>query len=89
MGNTQTKATNKYHANKYDRVVTLVSKGRKAELKALAFAQGKSLNQYVVDAIDAVEGRQNVLSNMRILHDGQKSVDVSNESEKDGKDEKF
>jgi predicted HicB family RNase H-like nuclease len=35
-----------------------LDKGRKAEIQALAAAQGKSLNQYVVDAIDEQEKRE-------------------------------
>jgi predicted HicB family RNase H-like nuclease len=42
-----------YNDKAYDRLAINVHKGRKAEIQALAAAQGKSLNQYVVDAIDA------------------------------------
>jgi hypothetical protein len=52
MGNSQTKASNKYHAEKYDRLYPFVPKGRKAEIQAVADAQGESLNDFIVKAID-------------------------------------
>ena len=52
MGNSQTKATNKYHKDKYDRLYPFVPKGRKAEIQAVADAQGESLNDFIIKAID-------------------------------------
>jgi uncharacterized protein (DUF1778 family) len=46
------KATNKWMASAKDRIVTLVAKGRKDELKAAAAAQGESLNKFIATAID-------------------------------------
>jgi len=62
------KAANKYNHSNYDRININVPKGERDRLKAVAAAQGKSLNQYVTDAIDAAE---------------QPEV-ISNDSEKDG-----
>jgi predicted HicB family RNase H-like nuclease len=51
-------ANNRYTAHKYDRIQVLRPKGERDRLKAVAAAQGKSLNQYVNDAIDAAEQEQ-------------------------------
>lgn len=42
---------NEYKRANYDRIGLLVPKGQKDKLKAAADAQGKSLNQYISDAI--------------------------------------
>lgn len=52
MGKAQTKASNKYHAEKYDRLYPFVLKGRKAEIQAAADRAGETLNEYIVKAID-------------------------------------
>lgn len=52
MGNAQTRASNKYHAEKYDRLYPFVPKGRKAEIQAAADAAGETLNEYIVNSID-------------------------------------
>ena len=52
MGKAQTRASNKYHAEKYDRLYPFVLKGRKAEIQAAADAAGESLNDFIVKAID-------------------------------------
>jgi predicted GNAT superfamily acetyltransferase len=46
------KATNKWIKNTFDRITTLLPKGYKADLKALAASQGESLNTFVTQAID-------------------------------------
>ena len=46
------KATNKWIKNTFDRITTLLLKGRKEELKAIAASQGESLNKFVEQAID-------------------------------------
>lgn len=53
MGTARTKATNKYSAKAYDRIVTLVKKGRKDIIKAhaVAFDSG-SVNAFINRAID-------------------------------------
>lgn len=51
----QAVARNKYDKDHFEYATLKLHKGRKAELKALAAAQGKSLNKYITDAIDAAE----------------------------------
>lgn len=46
------RANNKYNAKAYDRVNIAIPKGRKEVIQAHAAAQGKSVNGYVVEAID-------------------------------------
>ena len=47
------KAVNKYISNKYDRVNLTMPKGKKEKYKAMADSSGKSLNQYIIDCIEA------------------------------------
>jgi predicted HicB family RNase H-like nuclease len=47
------KYVNDYKRDNYDRINLLVPKGEKAKIKARAEAQSKSLNQYIVDKINA------------------------------------
>lgn len=42
-----------YQRQNYDRVVALVPKGRGKDIKALAIAQGKSVSQVIVEAMEA------------------------------------
>lgn len=55
MGKAATTAKNKYNSKAYDRINLVVPKGKKDEYKAKAEAEGKSLNQYIVECI---EGRE-------------------------------
>ena len=55
----KTEYKNKYAAEKYDRVGLMLPKGRKDEIKAAAEKQGKSLNGYIVTAIDEKIERDN------------------------------
>ena len=48
----QQKAVNKYMKENYDEIKVRGAKGRKAEIKAHAERQGKSINGYVTEAID-------------------------------------
>ena len=48
----QQKAQNKWIAKAYDRVNLTLAKGRKAEIKAHAEAQGESVNGFITRAID-------------------------------------
>lgn len=44
---------NRYEAEKYDRIILLVKKGKKEELKKMASENGyKSLNSFITDAIE-------------------------------------
>lgn len=51
----QNKATQKYIKNNYDEIKIRVPKGKKEEYKTKADAEGKSLNQYIVDRIEGVK----------------------------------
>ncbi len=46
------RAVNKYIANNYDRLNITVPKGKKAEYKAAAEAEGKSLNAFIVECVE-------------------------------------
>jgi len=55
------KATNKWLKNERERITIVVKNGRKAEIKAAAKSQDKSLNAFINDAIDtAMEPLRNV-----------------------------
>ena len=41
-----------FNEQKYDRLFITVPKGKKDEYKAKAEAEGKSLNQYIIDCIE-------------------------------------
>lgn len=41
-----------FNEQKYDRLFITVPKGKKNEYKAKAEAEGKSLNQYIIDCIE-------------------------------------
>lgn len=49
----QQKATAKYVAENYDRIEVKPPKGSKVRWAALAKAQGKSLQRYIIDAVEA------------------------------------
>ena len=53
MGNSQTKAKNKYNAKAYDRVNLTVLKGTKDVVNEIAINQGQSLNGYIKKAVKA------------------------------------
>lgn len=57
--NASTAAKNRYNAKNYDRINTVVPKGRKAELQAHADQQGESLNGFINRAIDETIERDN------------------------------
>lgn len=48
----QNKATQKYISKTYDQFTIRVPKGKREEYKAHAEAQGKSLNQLVIELLD-------------------------------------
>ena len=52
ISKSQQKAVHKYVKANYDRMELTVPKGRKAEIKAYAEAQGMSTNAYINAAID-------------------------------------
>lgn len=52
MGNSATKAKNKYSAKAYDRINYAVPKGKKEEYKRYAEKEGLSLNAFITEAIE-------------------------------------
>lgn len=53
MGNSATRAKNKYNGANYDRISLSVPKGQKDELKTFVEDCGyASINQFVIDAIE-------------------------------------
>ena len=52
MGTAQTRAVARYIKKNYDRITLRVKKGRHSELQTIAKNLDKSLNQFIVDAID-------------------------------------
>lgn len=52
MGKAQTRATNKYAKNNYERISLFVSKGKKEKIKAHAENNGESINGYINRLID-------------------------------------
>ena len=53
----QKEATARYNKKAYDRINIIVKKGQRELIKAYAAKQGKSLNRFVLDAIEAEMNR--------------------------------
>lgn len=49
----QKEATARYNKKAYDRINIIVKKGQRELIKNFAASQGKSLNRFVLDAIEA------------------------------------
>ncbi len=49
----QKEATARYNKKAYDRIDVIVRKGQRQVIKDFAASQGKSLNRFIVDAIEA------------------------------------
>lgn len=49
----QKEATARYNKKAYDRISLVVPKGRRAEIAAHAAKEGKSLNRFILDAVEA------------------------------------
>lgn len=49
----QKEATARYNRKAYDRIDVVVKKGQREVLKDLAASQGKSLNRFILDAVEA------------------------------------
>lgn len=47
------KYKNDFNKQKYDQITLMAPKGKKDEIKAAAKAQGKSMNEFIVNAINA------------------------------------
>lgn len=48
----QKEATARYNKKAYDRIDIVVPKGKRQTLKKLAAKQGKSLNRFILDAVE-------------------------------------
>lgn len=51
--NAQKEATARYNKKTYDRIELVVKKGQRQVLKDYAASQGKSLNRFILDVIEA------------------------------------
>ena len=49
----QKEATARYNKKAYDRIDLIVKKGQREVLKELAASEGKSLNRFILDAVEA------------------------------------
>lgn len=49
----QKEATARYNKKAYDRINIIVKKGQRQVIKDFAAAQGKSLNRFILDAVEA------------------------------------
>ena len=49
----QKEATARYNKKTYDRIDLVVKKGQRQVLKDIATSQGKSLNRFILDAVEA------------------------------------
>ena len=54
----QKEATARYNKKAYDRIDVIVPKGKRKTIKDFAASQGKSLNRFICDAIDAEMKKQ-------------------------------
>ncbi len=52
MGRTSSAVKDRYNAKTYDEIKVRVDKGQKEKLKAYATASGKSLNRFIMDAVE-------------------------------------
>ena len=53
----QKEATARYNKKAYDRINIIVKKGQREIIKEFAAIQGKSLNRFVLDAVEAEMNR--------------------------------
>ena len=49
----QKEATARYNKKAYDRIDLIVKKGQRQIIKEFAASQGKSLNRFILDAVEA------------------------------------
>lgn len=49
----QKEATARYNKKTYDRINVIVKKGQRQVIKDYAASQGKSLNRFILDAVEA------------------------------------
>ena len=55
----QKEATARYNKKSYDRIDVVVKKGQRQVIKDFAAAQGKSLNRFICDLIEAEMNKKN------------------------------
>jgi len=55
----QKEATARYNKKAYDRINIIVRKGQREHIKAFAAKQGKSLNRFICDLIEAEIAKEN------------------------------
>ena len=55
----QKEATARYNRKTYDRINIIVKKGQRQIIKDYAAAQGKSLNRFICDLIEAEMNKEN------------------------------
>lgn len=55
----QKEATARYNKKTYDRIEIVVKKGQRQVIKDFAASQGKSLNRFVLDAIEFQMNKKN------------------------------
>ncbi len=53
MGKTSSAVKDRWNKENYDSFLLRMSKGKKEEYKSIAQQRGKSLNQYIIDLIEA------------------------------------
>ena len=53
----QKEATARYNKKAYDRIDIIVKKGQRQIIKDFAASQGKSLNRFILDAVEAEMNR--------------------------------
>ena len=53
----QKEATARYNKKAYDRIDIIVKKGQRQIIKDFAASQGKSLNRFILDAVEAEMSR--------------------------------
>lgn len=56
MQNSASDAKQRYNAKSYDSILTTFPKGTREKLKALAAAEGISVNRYILEAVEARSG---------------------------------
>lgn len=55
----QKEATARYNKKAYDRINVIVKKGQRQIIKDYAAAQGKSLNRFILDAVEEQMKKEN------------------------------
>ena len=66
----QKEATARYNKKAYDRINVIVHKGQRQIIKDFAASQGKSLNRFICDAIEAEMNKDKKPSDLVLLGTG-------------------